>query len=82
MHPQALKSRLRALCENTGVEWSESNTPRTLARRLSRAVPERFEQWQREYMIVYNDESGKFIDVREAAYAAVVLDRVDEVFND
>ncbi len=82
MGPEALMSRLRARCQFTEVEWSESDTSRTLARRLIRDAPEAFEQWKREYEMAFIEETGTFVDLRDSAYALVALDIVDEVLGD
>lgn len=76
MHEVALLSRLRAQCANTpGVDWTMEDTTVDLARKLLDANPVSWQVFSQKYNMMFDYDSGTFIDLIEMAVTLVQAKR-------
>ena len=71
MHPDALKSRLQAVCQNGKIPWARDESNVSLARKVVEAGL--WDSFAEKYDMHFNPDTGEFIDIRELAHAMAVI---------
>ena len=70
VHPDALKSRLQAVCQNGKIPWTRDESNVSLARKVVDAGL--WDSFAEKYDMHFNPDTGEFIDIKELAKALTI----------
>ena len=72
VHPDALKSRLQAVCQNGKIPWARDESNVSLARKVVDAGL--WPTFSEKYEMHFDPDTGEFIDIGELAHAMYVTE--------